>query len=96
MTATAYGIGDFRNVVTGAAIFASSGDGGFYDALPFSTNWIVQQPSLLVSLQDYDGTTDCCVIAMMGSPDAATDMTLAEMQNPIDNTMSPIRALRPW
>jgi DUF917 family protein len=87
MTATIYGIDDFRNIATGAAILASGGGGGFYDALSILDELEGQQPSLSVTVQDYDGTTDCCVIAMMGSPDAATDMTLAEMQNSIVNTM---------
>jgi len=40
-----------------------------------------------VRVQDYDGATNGCVLAIMGSPDAADHLTLADVENSIRNTV---------
>jgi len=87
VSAKSYGIADFEDVATGAAILASGGGGSYLDAInlikTLSGSW-----QGTVRIQDYDGTTDCCVLAMMGSPDAAVSMTLAQVQYAIANTVA--------
>jgi hypothetical protein len=41
-----------------------------------------------IPVQEYDGATNCCVLAMMGSPDAAANMTLSDVNHSIANTIS--------
>jgi uncharacterized protein len=83
-----YGITDFQYIAAGAAILASGGGGSYCDAVNVlrelaDTGWKGTVP-----VRDYDGMTNCCVLALMGSPDAADCMTLAEVENSIANTVS--------
>ena len=82
-----YGIIDFQYIAAGAAILASGGGGSYNDAVNVlkeleSTGW-----SGFVQVRDYDGETDCCVLALMGSPDAADSLTLSDVENSIANTI---------
>lgn len=83
-----YGITDFQYIAAGAAILASGGGGSYRDAVSVlgelsSSGWRGS-----VRVQDYDGATNCCVLALMGSPDAAAGMTLADVEYSIANTIS--------
>lgn len=71
-----FGLTDFNAVAAGAAVLASGGGGSYQDAL-----YILQQLadsgwSGKVKVQAYDGSTSACVLAMMGSPDAAGQLSL--------------------
>ncbi len=83
-----YGITDFHYIAAGAAILASGGGGSYRNAVDIlrelaDTGWKGTVP-----VRDYDGKTNCCVLAMMGSPDAADSMALADVENSIANTVS--------
>lgn len=82
-----YGITDFQYIAAGAAILASGGGGSYRDAVnvieELANSW-----SGTVRVQDYDGATNCCVMAMMGSPDAADSLTLADIEYSITNTIN--------
>ncbi|MBI2778895.1 MAG: DUF917 family protein [Gammaproteobacteria bacterium] len=82
-----YGITDFQYIAAGAAILASGGGGSYRDAVnvieELANSW-----SGTVQVQDYDGATNCCVMAMMGSPDAADSLTLADIEYSITNTIN--------
>lgn len=43
-------------------------------------------------MQDYDGATNACVLAIMGSPDAADSLTLSAVQNSVSNTVAVMEA----
>lgn len=94
MSSYAYGTRDFGYIATGAAILASGGGGSYYDALK-----IIEELSAVwsgtVTVKNYDGATDCCVIAMMGSPDAATTLSLLDMRSSIINTIGACQAPNP-
>lgn len=83
-----YGITDFRCIAAGAAVLASGGGGSYraavsvIDALA-SSGW-----AGTVQVKDYDGATNCCVLAMMGSPDAADGLTLTDVEYSIFNTVN--------
>ncbi|MBU1568291.1 MAG: DUF917 domain-containing protein [Proteobacteria bacterium] len=90
MTVREYGITDFHYVAAGAAILASGGGGSYCDAVNVleelaATGWKGSIP-----VRNYDGKTNCCVLALMGSPDAAVSMTLADVENSIANTVGTI------
>lgn len=82
-----YGITDFQYIAAGAAILASGGGGSYRDAVnvieELANSW-----NGTVQVQDYDGATNCCVMAMMGSPDAADSLTLADIEYSIINTIN--------
>lgn len=87
MDSREYGIVDFRCIAAGAAILASGGGGSYSDAVNVldeldASGWIGTVPVL-----DYDSATNCCVLALMGSPDAADSLTLADMKRSISNTL---------
>ena len=85
MAADNYGLIDFEYVAAGAAVLASGGGGSYRDALSVLaelTGWTGSVP-----VQAYDGQTDCGVLAMMGSPDAATTLTLDNIQRSYINTL---------
>ena len=86
MAAYQFGTADFVEIATGAAILASGGGGSYYDTIGIIKE-LSGQWTGTVTVQDYDGATNCCVIAMMGSPDAATTLSLTEMNNSIINTV---------
>lgn len=83
-----YGITDFQYIAAGAAIFASGGGGSYADAVNLINELAAGGWSGSVQVGDYDGTTNCCVLAMMGSPDAADDLTLGDVKRSLDNTLN--------
>lgn len=88
MTTNSYGIEDFRCIVAGAAILASGGGGSYEDAVSILDEIAASSWAGTVSVKPYDGATDCCVLALMGSPDAAEALTLADIENAIINTVA--------
>ncbi|MFT3735420.1 MAG: DUF917 family protein, partial [Rhodocyclaceae bacterium] len=80
---------DISDAAAGAAILGSGGGGGYQDA-KLIINELAQNPSWsgTVRVQPYDGTSPCSVIFMMGSPDAAGQMSLAELSACIGNALS--------
>lgn len=88
MASYSYGIEDFRHIATGAAILASGGGGSYHDALDILDQLAVSDWNGEVRVQAYDGATPCCVLAMMGSPDAADNLTLSDIAFSITNTIN--------
>ncbi|MDD4965359.1 DUF917 family protein [Halothiobacillus sp.] len=88
MTTSSYGIEDFRCIAAGAAILASGGGGSYEDAVSILDEIAASGWTGAVSVKPYDGATDCCVLALMGSPDAAEALTLADIENAIINTVA--------
>jgi uncharacterized protein len=82
-----YGITDFQYIAAGAAILASGGGGSYRDAVSVLGELAGSGWSGTVQVKDYDGVTDCCVLALMGSPDAAESLTLADIEYSIINTV---------
>ena len=87
-----YGLTDFQAIATGAAVLASGGGGSYHDACAILQELAGQGWAGSVAVQDYDGATDACVLAIMGSPDAADSLTLAAVQNSITNTVAVLQA----
>lgn len=83
-----YGITDFQYIAAGAAILASGGGGSYGDAVKVLKELAATGWKGTIPVRDYDGMTNCCVLALMGSPDAADSMTLADVENSIANTVS--------
>ena len=83
-----YGLTDFQAIATGAAVLASGGGGSYTDACSIVQELAHQGFSGTVKVQDYDGATPACVLAIMGSPDAASSLDLAAIQNSISNTLA--------
>ena len=83
-----YGIADFQYIAAGAAILASGGGGSYRDTVAVLEELAGSGWSGSVAVQDYDGATNCCVLALMDSPDAADNMTLADVEDSIANTIS--------
>ncbi|RZJ59828.1 MAG: DUF917 family protein [Acidovorax sp.] len=83
-----YGLNDFQAIATGAAVLASGGGGSYTDACSIVQELASQGFSGTVTVQDYDGATPACVLAIMGSPDAASSLDLAAIQNSISNTLA--------
>lgn len=79
MSSYAYTLIDFQYIAAGAAILASGGGGGYCDAISVLDELAAGGWSGAVQVKDYDGATNCCVLALMGSPDAADHLTLAEI-----------------
>ncbi len=92
MSAHEYGQADFQAIAAGAAVLASGGGGSYQDALTIlqqleATGW-----NGTVKVQPYDGVTNACVLAIMGSPDAADSLTLSAVQNSVSNTVAVMEA----
>ncbi|MBN9627066.1 MAG: hypothetical protein ABS39_12985 [Acidovorax sp. SCN 65-28] len=87
-----YGLTDFQAIATGAAVLASGGGGSYHDACAIVQQLADQGYSGTVQVQDYDGATNACVLAIMGSPDAADNLTLTAVQNSINNTVAVMQA----
>jgi DUF917 family protein len=83
-----YGIADLKYIAAGAAILASGGGGSYLDAGNIIKEFEATGWSGAIPVQEYDGATNCCVLAMMGSPDAAANMTLSDVDHSIANTIS--------
>lgn len=92
MGAVSYGLTDFQAIATGAAVLASGGGGSYNDACTILQELADQGWSGTVGVQGYDGATPACVLAIMGSPDAADGLTLAAIQNSIANTVQVLEA----
>ena len=91
MAAHKYGITDFQYIAAGAAILASGGGGSYSDAVNVIEELADSGWSGSVQVQDYDGATNCCVLALIGSPNAAQNLTLADVECSIANTISLIK-----
>jgi DUF917 family protein len=89
-----YGVSDFEQVAAGAAVLASGGGGSYADALQLLAE-LKKQWSGTVTVQDYDGRSDCCVLAMMGSPDAAEQLALPSVTSSITNTLKACAPVQP-
>jgi len=83
-----YGIADLKYITAGAAILASGGGGSCLDAGNIIKEFEATGWNGAIPIQEYDGATNCCVLAMMGSPDAAANMTLSDVNHSIANTIS--------
>lgn len=89
MSGRSWELHDIRHAAAGAAILGSGGGGGYQDAL-LIINQLALDPkwSGTVTVKDYDGSSPCSVIFMMGSPDAAGEMSLDEFGRCIGNALS--------
>ncbi|KRD41969.1 hypothetical protein ASE52_20005 [Acidovorax sp. Root275] len=87
-----YGLADFQSIAAGAAVLASGGGGSYRDACSILQELAGQGWSGTVTVQDYDGATNACVLAIMGSPDAADSLTLSAVQNSVSNTVAVMEA----
>ena len=83
----AYGLEDFEAIAAGAAVLASGGGGSYGDARAILQELGQQGWGGTVQMRDYDGVTNACVLAIMGSPDAADRLTLAAIENSIRNSV---------
>jgi len=87
MAAYEFYIADYAYVATGAAVLCSGGGGSYTDAMN-----VVDELSKVwqgvVVVQDYQAGTNCCALAMIGSPDAGDQLTLGDIQNSISNTLN--------
>lgn len=81
-----YGLDDLQSIAAGAAVLASGGGGSYNDACTILQQLAAQGTFTPVTVKDYDGKTPACVLAIMGSPDAADGLTLSAIQNSITNT----------
>lgn len=89
MSEKSWDLSDIRDAAAGAAILGSGGGGGYQDALLIIDELGLQGGwSGSVTIKDYDGSSPCSVIAMMGSPDAAGEMSLDELSRSIGNTLA--------
>ncbi|BBP01764.1 hypothetical protein SFSGTM_24720 [Sulfuriferula nivalis] len=88
-----YGITDFQYIAAGAAILASGGGGSYNDAVQVITELADSGWSNTVLVKDYDGVSNCSVLALMGSPDAADTLTLADVVYSITNTITAYQAM---
>ncbi len=88
MTAYEFGITDFEYIAAGAAVLGSGGGGSYSDAVNVVEELAKSGWQGAVQVSDYDGATNCCVLAMMGSPDVADSLTLADVEYSIVNTLS--------
>lgn len=87
MASLEYGVNDFRCVAVGAAILASGGGGSYSDAVHVLDELENRGWAGSVAVQPYDGATSACVLALMGSPDAADVMTLGDIERAIAHTV---------
>lgn len=87
-----YGLTDLKDIASGAAILASGGGGSFSDACAILAELAAQPAPVNVTVQDYDGSTNACVLAIMGSPDAAEGLTLSTITQSVQNTVNVMQA----
>lgn len=92
MVINEYGVIDFQYIAAGAAILGSGGGGSYYDAVNILEALSNSGWKGSVQVRDYDGMTNCCVLALMGSPDAADNLTLADIEYSITNTVNLFQA----
>jgi DUF917 family protein len=86
-----YGIADFYYIAAGAAILASGGGGSYSDAVKILTELQNSGWQGVVQVKAYDGASNACVLALMGSPNAGQNLTLADVQNAIVNTLNTLQ-----
>lgn len=82
-----YGLGELQDIASGAAVLASGGGGSFSDACAILRELAAQPGPVSVPVRDYDGATSACVLAIMGSPDAAQALDLAAITRSVRNTV---------
>lgn len=87
-----YGIVDFQYVAAGAAVLGSGGGGSYNDARRVIDELSRSGWGNTVPVRDYDGKTDCCVLAMMGSPDKGDNLALTDISLSISNTLNALIA----
>ncbi|MEO7480291.1 MAG: DUF917 family protein [Sulfuriferula sp.] len=88
MMAYEFGITDFQYIAAGAAILGSGGGGSYSDAVRVIEELAARGWQGSVQVKNYDGATNCCVLAMMGSPDVADSLTLTDVEYSILNTVN--------
>jgi len=88
----AYGLSDFQAIAAGAAVLASGGGGSYHDACAILQELEQRGWNGMVQVRDYDGVTNACVLAIMGSPDAADGLTLNAIEHSIRNTVRVLEA----
>jgi len=81
-----FSLTDFVYVAAGAAVLGSGGGGSYQDALALLAQ-LAKLPSFAVPVQPYDGASNACVMAMMGSPDVADTLQLGDLQAAIANSL---------
>ncbi|WP_297910124.1 DUF917 family protein [Thiomonas sp.] len=91
MASRSYGITDFQDIAIGAAVLASGGGGSYADAMRIVDELRASGWSGEVPVADYDGTTPACVLALMGSPDAAQGLSLRTIELSVANTLEALR-----
>jgi DUF917 family protein len=87
MGVTTYGLGELQDIASGAAVLASGGGGSYSDACAILRELAAQPGTVSIPVQDYDGATNACVLAIMGSPDAAEGLDLAAITRSVRNTV---------
>ena len=92
MPSSFYGLADLEYIAAGAAVLASGGGGSYRDAVSILQELANSGWSGSVTVKPYDGDTSACVVAMMGSPDAGDNLTLADIQNSVVNTLALLKA----
>lgn len=88
MTTGEYSIIDFQYIAAGAAVLGSGGGGSYTDAISVLFELVNSGWEGVVQVKDYDGATNGCVLALMGSPDVADSLTLTDIEYSITNTVN--------
>ncbi len=88
MATSEYSIIDFQYIAAGAAVLGSGGGGSYNDAVNVLFELVNSGWEGVVQVKDYDGTTNSCVLALMGSPDVADSLTLTDIEYSITNTVN--------
>ncbi|MEN3156936.1 DUF917 family protein [Alkalimonas sp. NCh-2] len=92
MEVQTFELADFYAVAAGAAVLASGGGGGYQDAQAILNQLAATGWSGTVRVQSYDGMTNACVLAIMGSPNAAESLSLEAVTQAARNTLSVFNA----
>ncbi|MFZ4285222.1 DUF917 family protein [Variovorax sp. HJSM1_2] len=92
MSSSSYGLADLEYIAAGAAVMASGGGGSYRDAVSILQQLADSGWAGSVTVKPYDGDTAGCVVAMMGSPDAGDQLTLADIQNSVVNTLALLKS----
>jgi DUF917 family protein len=87
MGAITYGMKELQDLARGAAVLASGGGGSYSDACSILQELAAQPGTVSIPVQAYDGATNACVLAIMGSPDAAQGLNLAAITRSVRNTV---------
>lgn len=81
-----FSLTDFEYVAAGAAVLGSGGGGSYSDALQLLRQ-LSMLPPFAVPVLPYDGASNACVMAMMGSPDAGETLQLADVEAAVTNSL---------